>query len=384
MRRLLPRFFRPAFPVVCLLLALPLGVKAEDAPAPPDPKDKLIVETILRIDNFDINSSPPAKAAWIRFLHSQRGSDQYFALIQRFRLQDMTRDVLAHGLAHPNETSGAQAAETLFALGQSELLLRLTTIKDTQKAVAAVTLVGHAAKGKSVEILLPIIATSEQALPVRTAAVSAIGRRIDGQQALLQLVTAGKLSEDLRFAAANVLLSSTDAKIQAEAAQHLELPATADSQPLPPVAKLVARRGNVEGGAKVFATTGTCAKCHKVRGEGKEVGPDLSEIGSKLSREAMYVSILDPSAAISHNFETYMAATLDGDIVTGLLVSDTDQAVTIKTVEAIDKTIAKEDIDIFKKQSVSLMPQGLQKLLTVDQLVDLVEYLTTLKKPAGS
>ena len=126
-----------------------------------------------------------------------------------------------------------------------------------------------------------------------------------------------------------------------------------------------------------------CNKCHKVRGKGKEVGPDLSEIGSKLSREAMYVSILDPSAAVSHNFETYSILTLDGLAVTGLLISETDEAVTLRNSEGIDKTVDQEDIEIFKKQKTSLMPQDLQKLLTVDQLVDLVEYTLTLKKPGG-
>ena len=96
----------------------------------------------------------------------------------------------------------------------------------------------------------------------------------------------------------------------------------------------------------------------------------------------MYVSILDPSAAVSHNFETYSVLTLDGLAITGLLISETDEAVTLRNSEGIDKKIAQEDIEIFKKQKTSLMPQDLQKLLTVDQLVDLVEYTLTLKKAA--
>ena len=134
---------------------------------------------------------------------------------------------------------------------------------------------------------------------------------------------------------------------------------------------------------KIFQTVGTCNKCHKVLGKGKEVGPDLSEIGSKLSREAMYVSILNPSAAVSHNFETFSILTLDGLAITGLLISETDDAVTLRNSEGIDKTIDQDDIEIFKKQKTSLMPEDLQKLLTVEQLVNLVEYTLTLRK-AGS
>ena len=68
----------------------------------------------------------------------------------------------------------------------------------------------------------------------------------------------------------------------------------------------------------------------------------------------------------------------DGTTLTGLLMSDTDDSVTLRTSEGIDKTIDKDAIEIFKQQKVSLMPQDLQRLLTVDQLVDLVEYMMTL------
>ena len=58
-------------------------------------------------------------------------------------------------------------------------------------------------------------------------------------------------------------------------------------------------------------------------GEGKQIGPDLTEIGSKLSREAMFESILYPSAGISHSYETFTAELADGNVVTGLKVSET-------------------------------------------------------------
>ena len=65
---------------------------------------------------------------------------------------------------------------------------------------------------------------------------------------------------------------------------------------------------------EVFNTVGTCSKCHKVSGAGKEVGPDLSEIGDKLSREDIYVAILNPNAAVSHNYETYSLLDVDGRV----------------------------------------------------------------------
>ena len=129
----------------------------------------------------------------------------------------------------------------------------------------------------------------------------------------------------------------------------------------------------------LLPTSRTCAKCHKVNGQGKEVGPDLSGVGRKLGRSALYESVLFPSAGISHNYESYVAALADGTLVTGLLISRTPESVTIRNPEAIDRKIAVGDIEELKKQTISLMPADLQKLMTAADLVDVVEYLTTLR-----
>ena len=347
------------------------------------PKDKLIIETVLRLENFNLESSAPAKAAVMRYLRAEEGSDRYFELIERFQPAEITESLVKYSIDHASETGGVRGAELLFAMNKEKSLLAIAASDNEIEAQAAVQLIGHAAGKRTVSILLPLMQSDAVTGAVRSTALKALGKRLDGQQKILKLVTSGNLADDLKFAAANALLGSSNPDIATTAAKHLELPATADSRPLPALPELVKRTGNAEAGRKIFETVGTCNKCHKVRGEGKEVGPDLSEIGSKLSREAMYVSILDPSAAVSHNFETYSILTLDGLAVTGLLISETDDAVTLRNSEGIDKTVDQEDIEIFKKQKTSLMPQDLQKLLTVDQLVDLVEYTLTLKKPGG-
>jgi putative heme-binding domain-containing protein len=116
-----------------------------------------------------------------------------------------------------------------------------------------------------------------------------------------------------------------------------------------------------------------------VRQEGKAVGPELSEIGKKLSREAMFESILYPSAGISHSFETYTAELNDGNVVTGILVSQSTEAVEIKNAEGLSRRIPRSEIEQLVKQPISMMPADLYRNLTEEELVDLVEYLGTLK-----
>jgi putative heme-binding domain-containing protein len=230
------------------------------------------------------------------------------------------------------------------------------------------------------DLLLPLVTYPDRPLFVRSAAVTGLGRNGPGQKALLQIVERGQLADDLKFAAANALLSSADEAIRTAAGKHLSLPAGAGGEPLPPIVELVKRSGDAARGKELFAGVGTCAKCHTVRGEGKGVGPDLSEIGSKLSKEAMYLSILDPNAGVSFNYETWLVRTLDGTVLSGVLVSQTDDAIELKTAEAIVYKLAKDELDALKKQTTSLMPADIQKLFKAQDLVDIVEYLTTLKK----
>ena len=129
----------------------------------------------------------------------------------------------------------------------------------------------------------------------------------------------------------------------------------------------------------MFAAVGTCAKCHVVQGEGKMVGPDLSGIGAKLSREALYESILAPSAAISHNYEAWTALTKDGRAITGLLVSKTPQQVVIRGADGVDATVAGDDLEELVRQPVSLMPADLASTLSAEELVDVVTWLETLR-----
>jgi putative heme-binding domain-containing protein len=345
--------------------------------------DTTIVETVLRIEGFDLNTSAKAKAAVLRHLQTQRGTSRYLELVERFELRETSGELLKLAIENPGDTVGVGAARLLLKFKQTKPLNKLIDGDDQEAAVALVTALGYVGSKEAVALVLPLVTDTKRELSIRSAAAKAVGRNVNGQRTLLELVIAKKLPEDLNFSVANILHTSLDENIRARAIKLLKLPQAAGSKPLPPVSQLVKLRGNAAQGSALFAGKATCAKCHTVRGKGKEVGPDLSEIGSKLSREAMYVSILDPSAGISHNYETYLLATEDGNVLSGILVSQTKESVTIKTAEAIVRTIPVAEIDVLKKQKISLMPAGLVKELTQDDLVNVVEYLQSLKKPAA-
>lgn len=364
-------------------MALPVvGLRAEDAPvsAAQKAKDARIVKALLSLSDVDLSSKPEAKASLLRYLTAHHGTEKYVEIVTRFKLVEGTDELLRMAIEDSEGSLGAQAAGALVKLDQGERINQELRKPETAAGVKLLNAIKLSGDAKANAVVLPLVTDAEVPSAIRTGAVSLLGANLPGQKALLGLVTEGKLLPEQKFAAASSLLSSMDEAIKTEAGKHLQLPATADSKPLPPVAELVKQSGDVEKGKVVFQTIGTCVKCHKVKGEGKEVGPDLTEIGSKLSKDAMYVSILDPSAGISHNYETHVLLLEDGTSVSGIIVSETEAEVAIKTIEAIVRKIPHDEITLKKKQNISLMPADLQRSLTAQNLVDLVEFLTTLKK----
>ena len=367
--------------LVCAMLVAS-AVEDRAAEAAQVAKDRRVVETLLRLKGIKLDNNPKWKAAVQRHLRRIEGTPKYFALVERFTLRDESPQLLQLANAAKTPDATVNAVRLLLKFEQ-QAAIRQAFKQYPAQAPGLISSLGLAGGTVVLELLQPLVTDGAQSLAVRSASARAVGRNLKGQQFLLELVRSKDLARDLHFTVADVLFASPVAAVRNEVARYLKLPA-AKGKPLPPVSELVQRRGDKDRGAQIFQMRGTCAKCHKVRGAGKEVGPDLSEIGSKLSAQALYVAILDPSAGISHNYESYILVTAEGTVLTGVKVSDSATQITIKTAEAVQRTFKKEDLEEVIKQPTSLMPEDLQKNLSAKDLVDLVEYLKTLKKaPVG-
>ena len=238
---------------------------------------------------------------------------------------------------------------------------------------------GLRGQGAALDIVLATIEGADVPPALRAAAVRGLARTQGGARRLVEMAKEGKLTGSLPQAAAAAISAGPWGDVRQAAADVLPLPRARGGAALPPVAELVKRGGSAEKGKGVFAGAGTCAKCHVVAGEGKMVGPDLSGVGAKLPREALWESVLAPSAAISHNYEAFTALTHDGRAISGLLVSRTAAEVVIRGADGADTAVAAADLEDLVRQPVSLMPADLASTLTAEELVDLVAYLETLR-----
>lgn len=357
------------------LLVAPHEAISQESPN----RDKLIVETLLRLKRYDVSGNEKLKSAISRHLQTIKGTLRYLELVKAFTVHEAIPDLLELAIAAHADTIGVNAASLLLDFKQSTLLQKEMNGKDSARALAiahAIALGGHPA---SYAVLKPVVTDARASRQMRNVAIKGIGTTKTGQQYLLDLLSASKIPEELLFITGTVLFSSSDPLIVMTTKELITLPTTANATPLPPIIELIRIKGDPAAGKVVFDKKGTCVKCHKIGDVGKEIGPSLTEIGSKLSKEAMFVSILDPSAGVSHNYETYAISLNSGNVLSGILVSRSDDEVVVRNVDGIDRVIAVAEIDEIIKTGVSLMPADLQKVMTVQELVNVVAYLTQLK-----
>jgi len=125
-----------------------------------------------------------------------------------------------------------------------------------------------------------------------------------------------------------------------------------------------------------------CIKCHKVAGEGGEVGPDLTGVGLKYAKDHFIESVLYPSAKILDGYKQTMVLTKGGNVIAGRFLGDSGEELTLMDAEGKRHAIKKDDIDRRKEADLSLMPEGLNTGLSLQDFADIVSYLESLKEAA--
>lgn len=136
--------------------------------------------------------------------------------------------------------------------------------------------------------------------------------------------------------------------------------------------------GNADDGRRVFYQNAAaqCIRCHVVDGEGSNVGPDLTGIGSKLTRRQLLESMVHPGARIAPGYGSVTLTLSDGSTLQGMLLAENDTDITVRSGDD-RQVIVKSEIEE-RKNSPSGMP-AMGNTLSREELRDLVEYLTTLK-----
>ena len=138
--------------------------------------------------------------------------------------------------------------------------------------------------------------------------------------------------------------------------------------------------GERNRGQRLFASQKAgCFTCHQVGYVGGQVGPDLSRIGSIRTERDLLEAIVYPSASFVRSYEPMILVTKDGEEYSGVLRSETSDALLLVSGAGAEKRFSREEITDMRPGTVSVMPEGLEQQLSKQDLADLIVYLKSLK-----
>jgi putative membrane-bound dehydrogenase-like protein len=172
------------------------------------------------------------------------------------------------------------------------------------------------------------------------------------------------------------LKAHPNAAVRAKAAAVLKATVNADrAKVVAEYAKALELKGDSARGKVVFKNQ--CSACHKLDGVGHDVGANLLAALPNKSGEDLLVAVFDPNREVDPRYVNYQATVADGRVLNGVVVAETPTSVTLRRGDGAEDTILRANLESLRSTRLSLMPEGLEKQLTHQDVADLFAYLRT-------
>ncbi|MEO6719227.1 MAG: PVC-type heme-binding CxxCH protein [Ferruginibacter sp.] len=339
-------------------------------------KNAIALTALYHLSPSALATSPKMKIVLNELLDSVKGTQVFVDLAGRYKLKNQNDKLYQIAMSFPDSSIGSEAAGLLLNAGGAALLKNGIKSADSTVNKAALKVLARAGTKESLSMMEAIIKDASINTKLREDAVKLFGNGWMESERLLNLVKEKKLPEDMKQVAAIALSNAYRKDIKNEALKYFQVSATGGKS-LPPIAELAKLQGNIVSGHQVY--TATCATCHKIDNEGTNFGPALSKIGSKLTKDALLISIIHPDAGINFGYEGFVFKMKDGNVLAGIISSETEDAVELLMTGGTKQKIDKSAIASREEMENSMMPSGLYQTMTQQQLVDLVEFLYSKK-----
>jgi putative membrane-bound dehydrogenase-like protein len=295
----------------------------------------------------------------------------FLDIVRKYQLKDQKERLL--GIVYQDK-DGRQASSAagifvnLYGLGEVQKAMKDA---DQAKAIAAIRKFGVVDNKEMATLLSKFWNNSKASTEIRTAAMEEM-KGYQSESVLWEFAKADQIPAELLPIASKILMSTWNSNLRQLATEKYGSSMNTDYD-LP---KLLAASGNVEKGKTIASSY--CVACHKIGNEGIDFGPALSQIGTKLSKEALINSIINPSEGMGFGYETQVVKFKDGKEIRCIVNSKTENDLIVKLVGMGEQTIYKlADIASITQSNESLMPKF---PLSEEELVDLVSYLEGLGK----
>lgn len=281
-----------------------------------------------------------------------------------------------------------QAVEALIATADSEALKVAGQIASDGKAepqlrASAIAALARLDKPEVAELLLTQYSKFDSELQPR--AIEVLTSRPHWSKLLLAAIEAKRIApEALNVNQVRKLLAAGDADISRQVAKtwgaiRTERDPARESTIAEMRMVIRSHKGDPHKGQELFKKL--CGQCHKMHGEGQEVGPDIT-VNGRGSFEQLLSNVFDPSLVIGASYQARTVVTEDGRVLTGLLVEDNEQRVVLKQQGGKLETIARGEVDEVRVSPLSLMPEGIEKQYQKQEIADLFAFLTLDKVPS--
>ncbi len=331
------------------------------------------------LDVASVTGSPLAQNALTEVLQSLYGTDQYIELVSKYEVKSQCENLLKLSTQVLARTVNKNAATLLLQLCGTDPISKVMNGNDLEQQKGLLAVLGLVGTTESIDLIQGIVLSDKNSLPLRKIAASTIGRSRTGETRAMQLLKNKKVPASLVSDIVFSVSGSTRESVRKEAATYLPAQAIKEGEKKEPtMADLQALKGNVVAGKKVFSSA--CILCHKVNLEGNDYGPNLSEIGAKLPKISLLDAIVHPSAGISFGYEGWEVEMKDGATVTGIVTSKTDSDMELKFPGGGKMTIKTNNIKSLNQVSQSMMTANLHQQMSAQDMANLLEYLSVLKK----
>jgi putative membrane-bound dehydrogenase-like protein len=368
----------------------PRFVRAFDFLPASESKDKALLQLAsLGAKNIEVsrealarlkgNKSPEIAKLLPDTLAKVKGTPAFIDLVAAFGATGQAQALLDTALAIGSDPAAVEAIKLVLEDRDSDAILGKALAGP--RSADILNLIGASGSKRGMTRLTGIITRTDAQPELRRAAVQSLARTQAGAEVLITAAKDRSLPEDLKPVAASALRLVQYASLTKEIDTLFPAPAALDGKALPPISELVKLKGDVAKGRAIFERAeSSCIICHRVDDKGVDFGPALSEIGTKLPKEVLFDSIINPNAGLSMGFETVQLALKGGGSGMGIVRSETNDDLVLALPGGVTQKFAKNTISKRDKLATSMMPSGLSQALTLEDLVNLVEYLSTLKK----
>lgn len=342
-----------------------------------DNKNDITLTSLRMLQPASVAKSPELVHILNEVLETQKGKPEFLELVDRYQAKTQNPALLKMAISDPESNSGTAATRLLLKLDNAGLVKNTIYGTNTPASTAILKSLGKIGNAESTKMITSAILDPSAQPALRQEAVKALAANWGGEDHLLKLLKEKKLPKELEQMAVNKLSTAMRSEVREVAISYAGNSKTVEGKTLPAINELIKLTGSIKGGQPVF--TRLCSSCHQIGTQGINFGPALTQIGSKLTKDALYVSILHPEAGISFGFEGYRIKLKDGSEVLGIISSTTQDAIEVISPGGIKSSYKKSEIAAQEKMEGSLMPSNLEQTMSQKELTDLVEYLYSLK-----